>query len=167
MIGEVWIVADHDLAAVQVFSLKLSAIGREDELRLGPRRRRAGPQRGQGLGDRAGGTSLDMDIAGLKHAADVGLVRRAGAQALDGGGLVAKRFQEGEGELTSVERCLCQRGDRLFDLNSVHQRSPSGTGRSPSLSWSVIGAGMGSRTGRSSSTPPKGATRARIAAARF
>ena len=46
-----------------------------------------------------GGADGDVDVVGLKDAAEVGLVRRARAQPLDRRLLVAEGFQEGEREL--------------------------------------------------------------------
>lgn len=49
----------------------------------------------EGLRDLAAVASGDMDVVGLKNAAEVGFVRRAAAQALDRRGLVAEGFKEG------------------------------------------------------------------------
>jgi predicted XRE-type DNA-binding protein len=61
-----------------------------------------------------------VDVAGLENAAEVGLVRRPGAQALDRRLLVAEGFKEGVGELCGVKGLLRKVGDGLFDLNGVH-----------------------------------------------
>ncbi len=75
-----------------------------------------------------------MDVVGLKDAAQVGLVRCARAQPLDGRLLVAEGFEEGERKLLSIKGLLSQRGNRFFDLNGVHgeivQRAHSSAGRS-------------------------------------
>ena len=67
-----------------------------------------------------GGSDGDMDVVGLKDAAQVGLVRLALAQALDRRFLVAEGLQEGERKLRGVKRLLGQGRDGLFDLNGVH-----------------------------------------------
>jgi hypothetical protein len=61
-----------------------------------------------------------MDVVGLKDAAQVGLVRLALAQTLEGGLFVAEGLEEGEGELSRVERMFGESRDRFLDLNSVH-----------------------------------------------
>ncbi len=67
-----------------------------------------------------------MDVVGLKDAAQVGLVRLALAQALEGRFLVAEGLQEGERKLPGVERPLGERRYGLLNLNSVHT-APSRT----------------------------------------
>jgi hypothetical protein len=66
----------------------------------------------------------DVDVAGLENAAEVGLVRRPRAQALDGRLLVAKGFKEGIGELCGVKGLLRKVGDGLFDLYGVQHDPP-------------------------------------------
>ena len=61
-----------------------------------------------------------MDVVGLQDATDVGLVRRAGTQPLDGRVLVAEGHEEGIGELGRVEGLLGKFGNGLFDFNGVH-----------------------------------------------
>jgi hypothetical protein len=65
-----------------------------------------------------------MDVAGLKDAAQIGLIGLALTEALEGGFLVAEGLEEGERELGGVERLLGQRRNCLFDLDCVHS-SPS------------------------------------------
>ena len=120
VIGEVGIVADDDFSGGQVFRLKLGAIGSQDELRLGARGCPACPQGSEGLGHRARGAGFDVDVAGLKDAAKVGLVRAARSQALDGRGLVPEGFQEGIRELFGVVRRCRERGNGFFNLDGVH-----------------------------------------------
>ena len=50
-----------------------------------------------------------MNIVGLKDAANIGLVRCAAAQPLDGGGLVAEGFEELIRKFLRVERAFCER----------------------------------------------------------
>ena len=119
MVREVAIGAGDRFAARQVLGLDGVAIRRQDELRLGPGRRRAGPQRSEGLRDLAGGGDGDMEVVGLKDSAQVGPVRLALAQALDCRLLVAEGLKEGEWKLLSVEGLLSQRGNCLFDLDRV------------------------------------------------
>ena len=119
MVGKVGIVTDDDLAAIQVFSLKVLSIGGEDEFCTGFRRRRASLERRKGLRDRAVFSDLEVDVVGLKNPANIQFVGRAGPQALDRRGLVAERLQEREGELFHVERLLGKLGYGFFDLNGV------------------------------------------------
>ena len=110
MVREVGISAGDRLAARQVLGLECLPIRRQDEFRLRPGRRRAGPQRGQGLDDLlAAGGDGDMDVVGLKDATQVRPVRLALPQALEGRLLVAEGLQEGEWELPSAERLLGER----------------------------------------------------------
>ncbi len=80
------------------------------------------------LRDLAGRCDGDVDVVGLKDAAEVGLVRLALAQALDRRLLVAEGFEEREGELGRVERLLRQRRNGLFNFDRVHSR-PAPTAR--------------------------------------
>ncbi len=68
----------------------------------------------------AGGGDRDMDVVGLKDAAEVGLVRLALAQALEGGFLVAEGLQEEIRKLRGVEWPLGERGNGLLDFDGVH-----------------------------------------------
>ena len=71
-----------------------------------------------------GAADGDVDVVGLKDAAEVGLVRCACAQALDRRLLVAEGFQEGKRKLQPLERLLRQVGDGLFDLDGVQSATP-------------------------------------------
>ena len=106
MVRELGMGAGDGLAARQVLGLERLSVGRQNELRFGPGRRRAGPQRGEGRGDLAGGGDGDMDVVRLKDTTQVGPVRLALAQAPEGRLLVAEGLQEGERELAGVERPL-------------------------------------------------------------
>ena len=66
----------------------------------------------------------DVDVVGLKDAAEIGLVRRAAAQALERGVLVPEGFEEANGKFLPVEGLLGQFGNGLFDLNGVHVSVP-------------------------------------------
>src|SRR3954452_2338516 len=61
-----------------------------------------------------------MDVVGLKDAAQVGFVRLALAQALEGRFLVAEGLQKSERKLLGIERLLGEGGYGFFDLNGVH-----------------------------------------------
>ena len=65
-----------------------------------------------------------MDVVRLKHAAEVGLVGLALAQALERGVLVPEGLKERIGELRRVERPLRQRRNGFFDFDRVHSVSP-------------------------------------------
>jgi len=75
----------------------------------------------KGLRHLAGPAGQDVDIARLKNAAKVGLVRCARAQTLNGRRLISKGFQEGKRKLLSIEGLLSQRGNCLFDLDGVQR----------------------------------------------
>lgn len=77
-------------------------------------------QGGEGFRDLAGGGDGNMDVVRLKDAAQVGLVRLAFAQAPEGRFLVPEGLQEGEGELSRIERLFGQGGYGLFDFDGVH-----------------------------------------------
>jgi hypothetical protein len=126
MVWEVGIGAGDRLAARQVLGLERLPIRRQNELRLGPGRRGAGPQRGKGLRDLARRADGDMDVVCLKDSAQVGPVRFALAQALEGRFLIPEGLEEGEWELPSVERPFGEGRYGLFDLNGVHT-APSRT----------------------------------------
>ena len=61
-----------------------------------------------------------MDVVGLQDTAEIGLVGRAAAQALEGRFLVAEGLQKRERELPGVERLLGERRYGLLNLNGVH-----------------------------------------------
>ena len=106
----------------EVFGLQRDAIRGEDELHAvaGILGRGAFSQFADRIRDLTLGANLDVDMVRLKHAADIGLVRCAGAQPLYRGCLVAERFQKRERELLGIERLLGQGGYCFFDLDSVH-----------------------------------------------
>ena len=84
MLGELGIVADDDVAALHILGVELSPVGRQDELRLGPgglwTRLECG-QRSRGLTLRG---DLDVDVAPLEDPTDIGSIRSACAEPLDG-----------------------------------------------------------------------------------
>ncbi len=90
MIGEILVGAGNSFAARQILGLEIGTVGGEDEFgfRLGGRRTVF--KRLERFCDLSRIAGQDMNIVGLKNAAEVGLVGRARAQALDGGLLVAK-----------------------------------------------------------------------------
>ena len=90
VVGEVLVGAGDGLAAGQVFGLEVRAVGGEDELRLGLGGGGAVLQRLERLRDLPGVAGQDVDVVGLENAAEVGLVRRARAQALDRRSLLPK-----------------------------------------------------------------------------
>ena len=94
VVGEVLVVAGNRLAGVEVFGLELRAVRCEDELRFRARRRTAGPERCERGVRLAFGAHLDVDVPVLEYSLEVGIVRRARAQPLDCGGLVAECLQE-------------------------------------------------------------------------
>jgi hypothetical protein len=121
MVREVGIGAgDRRRIGNKVLGFEPLPIRRQDELRLGPGRRRTGLQRGEGLRDLARRANGDMDVVGLKDATQVGPVRLALAQPLERRFLVPEGLQEGEGKLASVERPLRERRYGLFNLYGVH-----------------------------------------------
>ena len=82
---------------------------------------RAAAQRVQRSARGAGRADGDVDVVALEHAAGhVGRVVVASAQALERGVLVAEGGQEGECELSGIERLKRQVGDGLFDFYGVH-----------------------------------------------
>lgn len=103
VVGELRVVTGDRLTAFQLFSLQRFTIGGEYVLGLGPRSSRAGFERRQRLSDLAGLTHRQMDIAGLQHAAQIGLVGCSRTQALEGGLLVTKGLQEGIRELDPIK----------------------------------------------------------------
>ena len=123
VIGEVLEGTDDGVAACQVFRLEVRAVGREDELRLGLGGGWAVLERLERLRDLPGSAGQDVDVVGLEDAAEVGLVRRPGAKALDRRLLVAKGFKEDVGELCGVEGLLRKVGDGLFNFYCVHVAS--------------------------------------------
>ena len=69
----------------------------------------------------AGLADGDVDVVALEHAArQVGGVVVAGAQASEGGVLVAESGEEGEGKLSGSKGLKRQVGDSLFDFYGVH-----------------------------------------------
>ena len=64
-----------------------------------------------------------MDVVRLEHAAEIGLIRFALAEALEGRFLVPEGLKKGEREFGRVEGLLGERGDGLFDLNGVYAGS--------------------------------------------
>ncbi|MDR2875671.1 MAG: hypothetical protein LBV44_07065 [Methylobacillus sp.] len=79
MIGKVGVIAGHHFTTGEVFGLEGVAIGGEDEFGFGLGSSRAGFERGEGLGDLAGGDGGDVDVVGLQYAA--GNVRFVGVAA--------------------------------------------------------------------------------------
>jgi hypothetical protein len=65
----------------------------------------------------------DVNIVGLKNAANVGPVRGSGAQPLDRRFLVAESFEKGKRKILGVKRLLRQFRNGLFYLNRVQLRS--------------------------------------------
>ncbi len=127
MVREVGVAAGDGPAAADVLGFEPLAVRRQNEFRLRLGRRRAGLQRRQRFRDLAGGGDGDMDVVGLKDAAEVRPVRFALAEAFERRLFVAERFEEGERELLRIKRPLGQPGYRLFDLDSVHfLESPTG-----------------------------------------
>ncbi len=124
MIGEIGVAAGDGLAGGDVLGLEVDAVGGENELGLGAGRGGAVAKGGQGCRDVARFAGFQVDVVGLQDAAEVGLVRRAGAQALDRRVLVSEGHEEGIGELCRVKRLLSQFGNSLFDFNGVHARRP-------------------------------------------
>ena len=121
MVREVLEGTGNRVATAQVFGLEVRAIGRQDEPRLGLGGGWADLQGAQCLRHLAGIAGQDVDVVGLKDAAQVGLVRCTGTQTLEGRFLVAKGFKEGIGELCGVEGLLRKVSDGLFDLDGVQR----------------------------------------------
>ena len=119
MIGEVLEAACDCLAACQVFRLKIRAVGSKDELRLGFGGSGAVLERFECLRDLSCLAGQDVDVVGLENAAEVGLVRRPGAKALDRRLLITEGFKEGIGEGSGVKGLLRKVCDGLLDLNGV------------------------------------------------
>lgn len=61
----------------------------------------------------------DVNLVGLEHPSDVGLIRRPGAQPFEGRFLVTESLQEGVREFDRIERGIGQRRNCLFYLNCV------------------------------------------------
>lgn len=120
MIVEVSVVARDRLAGIEVFGLQPFAVCREGELRARLRCRGAFFERDKRICYRARFAHLDVDIAGLKDAAQIGFVRSAGAQPLDRRRLIPERLQEGIGKLLSVKGLLGKVRYGFFNLNGVH-----------------------------------------------
>lgn len=104
VIGEFFVRASDGLSAREIFGLKNDAVCREDEARLRGHCRRAHAKRRERFGDSPRLCDEDMDMVPLKDAAEIGAVRRARAETLDGRGLIAKGLKEGVGELGRVKR---------------------------------------------------------------
>ena len=120
MVGEIGVAAGDGLASGDIFGFQINAIGGKDELRLGAGGGGAIAQGGERCRDIARRTGRKVDVVGLQDAAEVGLVRRAGAQPLDGRVLVAEGYEEGIWELGSIKGLLGEFGNSLFDFNGVH-----------------------------------------------
>ena len=66
-----------------------------------------------------------MDVVRLKHAAQIGFVRRTGPQASDRGVLVAESLQEGIGELCGIEWLFGHSRDSFLDFYSIQIGTPA------------------------------------------
>ena len=121
MLGELGIVADDDVAALHILSVELSPVGRQEELRFGSGGLWTGLQGGQRSRGVALRGDLDVDVAPLEDPTDIGSIRSACAEPLDGCLLVSERFQEGEGKLARIEGLPGEGGDRLFNLYGIHR----------------------------------------------
>ena len=108
MVMEVDVFARNGLTGIEVFGFQPLAIGGEHELGARLLGGWAVLQRNKCVGDSARFAYLYVDVAGLKHAIQIRLVRRAGAQSLDRRRLVPKSLQEGIGKLLSVKRLLSE-----------------------------------------------------------
>lgn len=75
-----------------------------------------------------------MEIVGLQHGAHVGLIRRAAAQPLEPGVLVAEGFQKGIGECGPVEGFFREGRYGLLNPNGVHCIALT----SRQVSWTMI-----------------------------
>src|SRR5262249_25852974 len=116
--------AGYRLAARQVLGLEVDPIGCEDEFRLRLGRGRTCLQRRESLGDLALATAGNVDVVGLKNAAQVGLIRCASAKPFDRRVLIPEGLKESEGEFDRVEWLLGESRDSFFDLNGVHMILP-------------------------------------------
>lgn len=121
MIREVGIGTGDGFAVDEVLGLEVCTVGSEDELRLGLGRCRTSLKRRKRWRDLPCVAGQDVDVAGLEHAAEIGLVGRATSQALEGCSLIAEGFQEGIWELSSVEGLFREVGDSLFDFYGIHE----------------------------------------------
>ena len=119
VIGKILEGARNGVTTGQVFGLEVGAVRSKDEFRLSFGRGRAGLQRLQGLRNLAARAGDDVDVAGLKHTAEIGLVRGTRAQALDRRLFVPKGFEEGVREARGIERLLREVGYGLLNLNCV------------------------------------------------
>lgn len=120
MVGEIGVAAGDGFASGDVLGLKVDAIGRKDELGFGAGSDGAGAKGVKRDRNFAYDTCLDMYVVCLKNTANVRFVRRACAQTLDGGVLVAKGHEESIGKFSRIERLLCKFRNSLFNFNSVH-----------------------------------------------
>ena len=126
MVGKILVGTGDGLAARQVLGLKVHAVGRQDELRFRFGGRGALLQRRQRLRDLSRVACGDVNVVGLKNAAKVGLVRRAGAQPLDRRLLVAESFEEGIRKVLGVKRLIRQLRNGFFYFNGVQLFAPPG-----------------------------------------
>ena len=70
----------------------------------------------------SGATLMWMSLRGGPP--DIGPIRSAGAEPLDGGLLVSERFQEAEGKLARIEGLCGEGGNSLFNLYGIHRSFP-------------------------------------------
>jgi hypothetical protein len=66
-----------------------------------------------------------MDVVGLQDPAEIRLVRRTRAKALERRFLVSKSFKEGKWEFCRIECPLRKRRNGFFNLNGVHTAQSS------------------------------------------
>lgn len=92
-------------ARYQVLGLEPFAVRPQDELRLISRRRWAGFKRRKSVRHLARSGNSNMDVIRLKDTAQVGLVRFALTQALEGCLLVAEGLKEGERNSCALNGC--------------------------------------------------------------
>jgi hypothetical protein len=150
MVMEIGIGAgDRRIVRGEVFGLERLAIGRENEAGFSARGGGAGAQSrncGGGLAWRAGG---NVDVVGLKDAAQIGLVRHTGAQAFERGFLVPESLKELEGELLPLKGFFGQFGNGLFNFNGVHWSFQGLITRTPQPSKSLtLRVAMGASVAR-------------------
>jgi len=132
MIGESGVTAGDGFTGGDVLGLEIDAIGGEDELRLGAGGGGAVAKGCQGRCDIARRAGREVDVVGLQDAADIGLVRCAGAQPLDRRVLVAEGHEEGIGEFGRIKGLLGKFGHGLFDFNGVQGSTLLSFSRAPS-----------------------------------
>jgi hypothetical protein len=101
----------------------------------------------------AGWAHLEVDVAALEHAADVGLVGGSAFQPLEGGGFVAEGFEEGVGEGIRMER-LSARRDTASSISTAFMGQTAGVmedcgllnrqdAKAAKLRWDVQWDGIG------------------------